>query len=39
MKVDDLVMAAQMEAIEHEGCGCGLCWALEAVDDDTINQV
>ena len=31
--LDDLVMTAQVETIEHEeGCGCGLCRALAAVD-------
>jgi len=31
--LDDLVMAVSVATIEHEeGCGCGLCRALEAVD-------
>jgi hypothetical protein len=30
--LDDLVMAASVETIEHEdGCGCGFCRAFEAV--------
>ena len=30
--MDELVMAAQVETLEHqEDCRCGLCTALEAV--------
>ena len=30
--LDELVMAVSVETVEHkEGCGCGLCRALEAV--------
>jgi hypothetical protein len=31
--LDELAMAVRLGTIEHrEGCGCALCWALEAVN-------
>jgi len=36
--LDDLVMAAQVETIEHEeGCWCGLCRAPEAVGGGGVH--
>ncbi len=35
--LDELVMAVQVDTIEHEeGCGCGLCRALEAIEGDSL---